>query len=180
MKILKRLIILCESYAELETTRIIQKLAHQLKLPVLKLIDPRSYFRTGTGSLTEFSYVFNQVLYQLRHTNYIVDDGLFNNLINIAIYKKKSKLSYIYPLIKKVNPLIIFFTTSKKSMLFKTNSRNQIIPFTEKIKILDRYEQYFKKQQLAPVLQIDIANKTTTQITQEILKYLEKEKFIEL
>jgi len=180
MKILKRLIIFCESGVGPTIDKIIQKIANNLDLPVLKMISPRSHFRKGTGSLTEFSFVFNQVLYQLRHTNYIVDNGLMFNLIDREIYKKKSKLSYIYSLIKKIDPLVIFFTTSKKSMLFEKKLKKLSVSFSKKIKILNGYESYFKTQQMVSVLTIDIANKTSIEIANEILKYLEKEKFIEI
>ena len=179
MEIIKRLIIFCEGYNEIEKTTIIQRLANELQLPLLKLKNPRSCFRKGMGSHEEFMYVFSHVLFQLRHTSYIVDGSPLSSLVKCNIYKRKAALNYIYPLLLKIDPLVIFFTLSKKSLLFSTKTKQPIL-LSEKLKILEGFEEYFSTQQLISVFKVDVATNTPTRIINKILKYLENKKYIKI
>lgn len=180
MKILKTLILFVEGCDGIGKTTITKHLSKRLNLPVLKMMKAKVYFKKGRETIEEFSYVFNQVLLQLRNTSYIVDRGPLSSLIYSQIYNRKSKLSYIYPLLRQINPLVIFLTTSKKSVLFERKRKDAVITITERLKILEGYETFFKNQNLVRYLRINTAYKTPSQIIKEILKYLEKRNYIEL
>ena len=179
MKILKTLILFVEGADGVGKSTITRSLSKRLNLPVLKMLKAKVYFKKGRETIEEFSYIFNQVLLQLKNTSYIVDRGPLSSLVYSEIYNRKSKLSYIYPLLREIDPLILFLTTSETSILFERKKKDRVITIADRLKILEGYEKFFKNQKLVRYLRINTAHKTPSQIVNEILKYLEEKKYIE-
>lgn len=178
MKILKKLIIFCEGTDGVGKSTIAKKLSNILDLPLVRMVKTDTAFKRKI--IEDFAYVFNNVLCQIRNLSYIVDRGPLSSVIYSQIYQRKSKLSYIYPILEKIKPVVLFLTTSKMSVIFERKKIDKIILFADRQKIWQGYEDFFSTQQLVECFRIDTTNKTVPQITNEILKYLQREKYIEI
>ena len=162
---MKSNVILIEGIDILDRTKIAKKLAFELNIPLiqiktLKTVAKRRIFE-------EMAYVFNQTLLQFKTFSYVVDEGPLNSIIMSQLHHRKSKLDYIYPLMKELNPIIIYLTTSKLSRLFKASG------FTsETMRIFKSYTKFFKTQQLFKVIEIDLFDLKINEVVMLILTQL--------
>ena len=177
MKINKKLIIFVEGADGVGKSTICKKLSYGLKLPVVKMLKAKVFFKKNV--VEEFSYVFNNTLLQLKDLNYIVDRGPLSSLIYSQIYKRKSELAYIYPLLKEMNPLVVYLTSSSASVLLDRRKKDKVIAPVDRFKVWQGYEDFFKTQQLVNVCRIDTKNKNPQQVYDEIVTYLKNNKYIE-
>jgi thymidylate kinase len=177
MKILKKLILLVEGPDGVGKTTICKKLSYGLELPVVKMVKAKVYFKKNV--VEEFSFVFNNTLLQLKDLNYIVDRGPLSSLIYSKIYNRKSELAYLYPLLREMDPLVIYLTSSSSTVLLERREKDKVIAPVDRIKVWQGYEEFFKTQQFVKALRIDTNRKTPVQIYDEIIEYLKKNKYIE-
>jgi hypothetical protein len=179
VKLVKNLILFVEGADGVGKTTITKRLSLTLGLPVIKMLKAKTYFKKNKEILEEFSYMFNNVLLQIKTLSYIVDRGPLSSLIYSRIYHRKSKLSYIYSILKEIDPVVIFLTTSKNSVLFDRRSNDKVIPISDRLKVLEGYEDFFGSQQIVKYFRVDTADLTPEQIVDKIVEHLKNENYIE-
>ncbi len=178
MKLIKNIIIFVEGSDGIGKSTLAKKLSNKLHIPLLKMPKAKTAF--NTNSIEEVAYVFNQVLLQLKNTSYIVDRGPISSLVYSKYYKRNSKLEYIYSIIKKLNPLVIYLTSSDIKTMFNRKKNDIIINTSSRIALHKLYMKFFNSTLIhtyAKVLQIDTKNKTAHKVLLEILQYLKLHKY---
>lgn len=153
-----------------------KKLSSKLKLPLLRMVKAKKAFTNDT--IEDLSIVFNHTLLQLKDTNYIVDRGPISSIVFSRVYKRTDDLEYIYSICEKINPLVIYLTSTDRQQMFTQRKKDILIDTTHRNKIYTEYNKFFKTQNAINYLKINIKNKTRQEVLDTVLQYLINKQYI--
>ena len=153
-----------------------KKLSSKLKLPLLRMVKAKKAFTNDT--IEDLSIVFNHTLLQLKDTNYIVDRGPISSIVFSRVYERTDDLEYIYSICEKINPLVIYLTSTDRQQMFAQRKKDRLIDTTHRKKIYNEYNKFFKTQSIVNCLKINVKNKTRQEVFDVVLLHLIKEQYI--
>jgi len=177
MKILKRTTLFIEGPDGIGKTTTIDLLKNKLNLPVLKMMRAKKAF--NANNIEEISYVFNKTLEQLKDVGYILDRGPISSLIYSKIYGRKSNLKYILPLIQKINPVIIYLTSSEDKQL-ERKEKDEVIEDKMRKSIAKQYESFYLQNLLnLSIFRLDTSKLSPIEVVDSIIEHLIKNDYVE-
>lgn len=154
-------------------TELVKKLQDEGYGPIVRLPKSQEFFKKG--NIEEASWIFNNTLAQLTNKNsFIVDRGYFSSLVYSKVYKRKTDLSYIWNIHKKLKPIVIFLD-AKDSILFKRRPVDAVIKSKERLKVNDEYRKIYRKlktKKFDCIYRIDTSTMSLPEVYQKATKYI--------
>lgn len=175
-KINKKLILFIEGPDGIGKSTIARLLSFVLDLPIIKKPAAKKYFKKQM--IEEMSWMFNQMLSLFSFDSFIVDRGPLSSLIYSDVYKRKDNLDYIYPILKKMKPVVVYLTSSNKNVVLERSPSDEVITEDYRLKVFDGYTEFFKRQKLVECIKIDTYKKYPDEITGLILQELKKLNYV--
>jgi thymidylate kinase len=141
--------------------------------PIVRLPKSQEFFKKG--NIEEASWIFNNTIGQLiSKCNFIVDRGYFSSLVYSKIYKRKTDLSYIWDIHKKLKPIIIFLD-AKDSILFERRPIDAVIKSKERLRVSNEYRKMYNKlkaKKFNCIYRIDTSKLSPLEVYQKATKFI--------